>query len=125
MKKPTIKALKNKLDKLFSDYIRQRGADENGTNNCVTCGALKHWKELQCGHWHSRRHLATRFDPMNSQVQCGRCNVLLRGNYTAYARFMYANYSAQQLDELEALSRTTIKMTRSDYEALIEKYSHV
>ncbi len=125
MKKKKLKSLptlRRRLDKVFSDFIRQRGAwDEY--NNCVTCGMSKPWQELQCGHYYSRRHTATRYDERNCHPQCGRCNVLLRGNYPSYARYMQAKYGQGILDELEALHRDTVKWTRQTYEALIAKYA--
>ena len=38
-----------KLDKIFSEYIRKRDADENGYVKCCTCPTVEHWKEMDCG----------------------------------------------------------------------------
>lgn len=121
-KKQSIKSLRQKLDKVFSHWIRKRGADEGGTNNCVTCGVLKHWTELQCGHWHSRRHLGTRWDEQNCHPQCPACNVFKSGNYTEYAKFMYAKFSPKEIEALMTRAYTTTKLTREYYEQMIEKY---
>ena len=121
-RKPTLKSLKAKLDKVFSIFIRQRGMDEGGTNNCVTCGVLKHWKELQCGHWISRVHLSTRWHPLNAHPQCGTCNVLKRGNYPEYARYMFKEYGQDTMEELLMLKRQTLTMRRPEYEELIERF---
>ncbi len=123
MKKPTLKSLKNKLDRVFSEWVRRRGSDEGGTNNCVTCGALKYWKELQAGHFYRRVHLGTRWDERNVWPQCGACNVLRRGNYASYARFMYGKFPKEVLDELDQLHRETVKLTRDYLEGLIKKYT--
>lgn len=121
-KKPTLSALKKKLDKVFSIYIRQRGMDDGGTNTCVTCGVLKHWKELQCGHWISSIHLSTRWHPLNAHAQCSTCNVLRRGNYPEYEKYMRTEYGHAVMDELLMLKRQTLTMRRPEYEELIELY---
>lgn len=97
-----------KLDKVFSEYIRRRKADYNGNAICVTCGKTDHWKQMQAGHYFSRAKRATRWDTRNVHVQCYRCNVLLKGNYTAYARYMYRLYGEAVMDELtEKSERST------------------
>ena len=50
MKKPTRKSLVEKLDKIFSIYIRRKDAiDEIAT--CVTCNKKNHGSKLQNGHY--------------------------------------------------------------------------
>ncbi len=122
LRKPTYKSLKNKFDRVFSEFIRKRGADEGGTNECVTCGALKHWKELQAGHYYRSVHLATRWDERNVWPQCAACNVLRRGNYANYARFMYGKFSQQVLDELHDLHNKSVKFTLAELQEMIERY---
>ena len=33
-------------DKIFSEYIRLNDADDNGFCQCITCGSIKHWKNI-------------------------------------------------------------------------------
>mgnify|MGYP003665460414 CR=1 FL=1 len=77
-KKLSRTKLIKKLDTVFSQYIRQRDA-ENEIATCFTCGKKAHWKKLQNGHFQSRRFYATRWDEMNCQVQCAGCNVFKYG----------------------------------------------
>lgn len=84
-KKPTITSLKKKLDGIFSQYIRQKYANEQGNCSCYTCGVKKHWKELQNGHFVSRSQLATRFDEDNVRPQCVGCNVFGDGKTALFA----------------------------------------
>ena len=63
------KKLIQQLDKEFSIFIRRRYAI-NDIATCVTCGKKDHWKKLQAGHFMSRKHLSTRWDEDNVQVQC-------------------------------------------------------
>jgi len=77
MVKKTISKLKKELDKWFSLYIRLRDANEYGYTQCFTCGKVGHYKTggMQNGHFQSRKHLSTRFDEDNCQVQCIKCNM--------------------------------------------------
>lgn len=54
----------------------------------MTCGAVVFWKEIQCGHFIDRRHMATRFDPDNCHPQCVSCNVFKSGNIPMYERYL-------------------------------------
>lgn len=78
MKKTTRKTLIKRLDQIFSQYIRLRYA-KNEIAECYTCGKKDHYKKLQCGHFQSRKHYATRWDEDNCQVQCYSCNVMKYG----------------------------------------------
>lgn len=61
-KKPSRTTLRNKADKLFSKYIRQRDKECQASGN--------HVGVLQCAHLISRRYLATRFDDRNAVALC-------------------------------------------------------
>jgi hypothetical protein len=78
MRKISRKSLIKKLDTVFSLYIRLRYA-KNEIAECYTCGKKDHYKKLQCGHFMSRKHYATRWDEENCQVQCYSCNVMRYG----------------------------------------------
>ena len=78
-KPPTVTKLKKKLDGIFSQYVRQKYADENGNLKCYTCPYINHWKKLQNGHLVSRYYLATRYDEDNCRPQCYTCNMFRNG----------------------------------------------
>ena len=124
-RKLTLKSIKNKADRVFSEYIRRLKADQSGIGICVTCGKIAHWKELQCGHYFPRNRLGTRYHDDNSNLQCSVCNVFKRGNYTAYAAFMYSKFGKQKMEHLEHLSRKTLKLTISDYQTMIEGWKQM
>jgi len=117
-KAASLSTLKNKLDKLWSEYVRRKDAID-GIATCVTCGTQKHWKEMQCGHFVSRTHLATRWLVNNTAVQCARCNILLRGNMVEYAVWMEANWGWQAIRDLRELKHRSVKYSRTDYEEMI------
>jgi len=116
-RKPSRKTIVNNLDKVFSEYIRRRYA-KNGIAECVTCGKKDHWKNLQAGHFMSRKHYATRWDEENVEVQCMACNVYRYGEQYLFAKHL----GQEKADELLAKSRTMVKLKDWELEEMIEKY---
>lgn len=85
MKKKTTAQLKKILDQVFSQFVRQKYADEDGMVDCWTCSKRLHWKEMQNGHFVSRQHLATRYSEDNCRPQCVGCNVFGGGKVSVFA----------------------------------------
>jgi hypothetical protein len=79
-----------KIDRVFSQYVRQSEADKSGNARCFTCEVVRPWWEMDCGHFQSRQYMAGRWLRMNAAVQCRECNVLSGEQY----RF------ARRLDEV-------------------------
>lgn len=121
-KKPTRSQLIKKLDKVFSDYIREKDAID-GMATCITCGDTKEWKYQQNGHYMSRGNYATRWDETNCHVQCAACNVFKKGNYTEYAIYMINRYGAEKLTELKEKAKAGRKFTSVELQEMIEKYT--
>ena len=118
----SISKLKKELDKWFSLFIRLRNATEYGLTQCFTCGKVDHYKKLQCGHFQSRKHISTRFDEKNCQVQCVACNMFRFGEQYRFGLNLDSKYGEGTAEELEVVSRFTIKMSRPDYEEKIVYY---
>ncbi len=119
----TISKLKKELDKWFSIYIRLREANEYGMCQCFTCGIVRHYKDgMQNGHFQSRKHLATRFDEENCQVQCVKCNVYAWGEQYKFALGLDGKYGEGKAEELLYLARTTVKISRVEYKEKISYY---
>ena len=125
--KKTVSKLKKELDKLFSLYIRLREATEyEGLVQCFTCGIVRHYKEgMQNGHFQSRKHLSTRFDEENCQVQCVKCNVYAWGEQYKFALALDSKYGEGKAEELQHLARTTLKISRIEYEEKISYYKSI
>ena len=123
-KKP-ISKLKKELDKYFSLYIRLRSATNEGMVQCFTCGKVGHYKKggMQCGHFQSRRHHATRWNEWNCQVQCVKCNMFSgSGEQWKFGLNINAKYGEGTSNELQILAQTTVKISRVDYEENIRYY---
>lgn len=122
-KSPGYAALKRRLDKIFSEYIRRKDAGAYGRAMCVSCGMVAHYKAMQCGHFLSRNYLAGRWNEKNCFVQCPVCNVFKRGNYPGFASFLNRTYGPERIEELLALKRKAVKFYASDLQTLIDRYT--
>ena len=119
----SISKLKKELDKWFSLYIRLRDANDFGLVQCFTCGVVKPYnKGMQCGLFQSRSHLSTRFDEVNCQPQCVGCNMFKQGEQYKFALNIDAKYGEGTAQELQFLSKTTLKITRVEYNEKITYY---
>jgi hypothetical protein len=117
-KKVSRKSLVEKLDKVFSIYIRRRYAI-NDIAKCVTCGKEDNWKSLQCGHFMSRKHLSTRWNEDNCQVQCAGCNVFRYGE-----QYKFSLYLGDKLSEqLHIQSKQICKFTDVELQEKIDYYT--
>ena len=118
----SMKGLRDKLDRVFSRYIRLRDADENGTVACVTCGKLAHWKEVHAGHFIKRQHMSVRWDERNVAAQCVRCNLHMGGQQDVFSKVILDAHGADVLSELLCMKGEVRKWTRQELADLIAKY---
>jgi len=118
----SISKLKKELDKWFSLFIRLRFATKEGLCQCVTCGKVSHYKKMQCGHFQSRRHHATRWNEKNCVVQCIGCNCFQQGQQYRFSTYLDGKYGEGTAKTLEYLAKQIIKINRSDYEEKITYY---
>ena len=127
MVKKTISKLKKELVKWFSLYIRLRDANEYGMVQCFTCGIVRGYKDgMQNGHFQSRKHLATRFsEDGNCEVQCLKCNIFDSGQQYLFSLRLDEKYGEGRAEELEQLARTTLKISRVEYEEKISYYKNL
>lgn len=110
-----MKIKRNKWDKVFSDCVRERASW-----HCEDCGKWfgDNTGGLDCSHYRSRRHYATRFDPDNAIAQCKGCHQFGDGFTFGVFKRVKGIRTDKDPVELEALleekSNQTVK--RRDYE---------
>ena len=121
-KKPTRSKLVKLADKVFSEFIRQRNANELGITECFTCGKVDHWKKLQCGHFQSRKHYNTRWNEKNCQVQCAGCNVFRYGEQYKFGLYLNKKYGGNISEKLMNDARKVIKLANFELQEIIDHY---
>jgi hypothetical protein len=120
MPKKTQKYWKNKIDKVFHEYIRRRDADNNtGNCDCISCGKTIHFSESDAGHFISRKYLITRYDERNVKAQCRKCNRFEYGR-----QYEYSIALGQELSqELLQTSRSMVKYTDADWQEIYKEFN--
>jgi DUF1680 family protein len=101
-----MRELEKRADRVFSEYVRLRGADGNGYCRCYTCGRVMRWNEAQAGHFISRAKKAIRYNEMNAQAQCSICNLFGRGESALFEKRLIEEYGAAAVEMLKATAKS-------------------
>ena len=130
MKKKTN--LKEKLWKLFSEYIRLRDADDRGYISCISCGKVAYWKDQQAGHYIPKNSgMFFYFNEDDVHGQCQICNIFKSGNPIYYRKRLIEKIGLDEVEKLEYQGEmgklrdelnATCKYTDEDYKDLINVY---
>ena len=108
-------SLKDKLDAIFSLYIRARD------KKCYC------WNEQTLQNWHyfSRNTTSTRFDERNCNTCCSSCNVIHEHDREPYTKFMLKKYWPDIIEELrQKYHWPSLILKEQDYRILIEVYTN-
>jgi hypothetical protein len=123
-KQQTLPKLKKKALDLYAEMVKLEAAAA-GKLFCYTCGARLELRTSNCqlGHYLSRgAYPGLTFHPNNNRPQCYRCNCHLHGNTIEFRERLIKEIGLSQVEELEARRHEAIKLTRSDYEEMIERF---
>lgn len=126
VKKTTSKSKPNlvkKLDRLFSLYIRLRDAMPNGYVRCISCGKIKTFDDVDCGHFYSRTHMSTRFDEDNCNAECKFCNRFSADHLIAYQTNLIRKIGISRFEKLGLKAKYTCHWLDSELEDRIKYYS--
>jgi hypothetical protein len=114
-KQISLPKLLAKAQIIFNRFIRLRDKDKG----CISCGA----EVTEAGHYYSQgHHSALRFNEINTNGQCTRCNCFLSGNLINYRKGLIQRYGEQKVLLLENGLRQTHKWSRVELEILITEY---
>lgn len=106
----------DKLDILFSEFIRKRAVIDMG--GCEYCGKpVKDYKSLQCSHFVGRRKRATRYDPDNACGLCFSCHLHLGEHPFEHTEFFEKRLGSEEFDQLIIRGNTPTKIDRDEIEA--------
>jgi hypothetical protein len=116
-------SLLTKADLVFSRWVRQFWANEDGLVKCYTCDIVLPWESMQCGHFVSRSQLWTRFDENNARPQCSTCNVTKRGNLEVYEDRLVGEIGEEKVDRLKQ-TNLGFKVDKIYLGSVIKKYEN-
>lgn len=120
--KSTRSKLIEKLDNVFSMFIRLRDSNANDTFRCISCGRLLPFEQADCGHYINRKHMSLRFSEKNCNAQCRSCNRFDEGNIQGYRRGLIAKYGESTVILIEAMKNETNKLSVFELEYMIDHY---
>lgn len=121
MKKLSRSKIIQKLDRIFSIYIRLRDCDNIWIVVCPLCKSKIPRKKAQNMHFISRWVLKYRFDEDNCHAGCMRCNVILNWNYIIYTRWMQIKYGIDKVDKM-ITDKQVYKLKTPELEEMIKEY---
>lgn len=98
--------LTKKLDRVFSAYIRLRDVMANGCFRCISCGRIKRFEEGDCGHYYSRTHMATRWEPDNCHMECRGCNRASADHLISYRKNLLEKIGLDRIDQLGMMAHS-------------------
>lgn len=124
VKTKSVSSLVRKLDKVFSEYIRLRDSKPFGYKyfKCISCGQVKPYEQMDCGHFIGRKNMATRFDERNCNGECEACNRFSSDHIIYYARNLEAKIGKDKVETLVAMGKGTKKWSAWELEILITHY---
>ena len=124
VKKPSVATLVKKLDETFSLFIRLRDSRPFGYKyfRCISCGQIKPFDQMDCGHFIGRTHMATRFDEQNCHGECRGCNRFSSDHMIYYQRNLERAIGKTKVDLLVARGHQTKKWSAYELEFLIRHY---
>lgn len=114
------KRVMKRLDKVFSRVLRLERS-QNGLVQCFTCGRWLPINEATVGHFIKRQYIGTRYNEINCQIQCRKCNYLLQGNDVEFAKRLQEKYGEQIIEKLKLWSKQKIPAWK--LELLLKHYT--
>lgn len=140
-----------KLDKVFSIYIRLRDSKEFGFRaaRCISCGEVKPFDMFDAGHFVSRNCMPLRFDEDNVHAECSSCNRFQGSHLLGYRKnlilklgrkiversavaqslsndkklLLIKKLGEQRVEELELMSKQTKKWDVDELKAMYIYYA--
>ena len=121
--KNTVSTWKDKLDIVFSKYIKLRDCI-NDRGQCISCDEVFHVSDLDAGHFRPRNHNSTRYDEKNVQLQCRSCNRFKSGEAYQFGVALDEKYGEGTALNLVRKSHEYKKFTVQELKDLHEYYTN-
>lgn len=116
-KQRSISALSEEAARLLQRLVRLKAADPFGNAECITCGKIEHWKDLDGGHFVPRGHKKHKLREENIHPQCRYCNRYRHGALAEYTLYMIDMYGR---DFVEWLWETKTEIHKYNRQELVE-----
>jgi 5-methylcytosine-specific restriction endonuclease McrA len=118
-RKLTKPAAKKKAHELLQRLVRMKASDDNGYAECVSCGVVKHYKQMDGGHFISRTYSFHSLREENIHPQCKTCNRFFSKSHDDYRRYMVDMYGEDFVEWLTDTKHTVHQVKLYEYEEII------
>ena len=127
VKKPVEDKKKHidELDKVFQFYIRLRDSRSDGRCQCISCGNIVPFSQIQAGHFRSRIHMSTRWSELNVNGECATCNLQIRNgdHLLDYRKNLIRKIGIKKVEWIEAYCKEYRKWDDFELTIMIKEYS--
>ena len=113
-----------RLDKIFALYIRLRDCMPSGFGRCISCGKIKPYRELDCGHFFGRSNMATRFDEDNCSAECQGCNRASSDHLIYYQENLIRKIGVARFSTLRERAHSIKKWDDEELKRMILHYTN-
>jgi len=127
-KKSKKVSLRDKLDEIFSLYIRARDADENWWVKCITCWKAVYWKskakECHACHCIERWNYLYRRNENNVYAWCSNCNYYNKERHKRKLQtYMIKKFWLKNMEEMELNKKRLIDIKTFEMEEMIDYFT--
>ena len=121
-----LKKYEKQAKEWFSRLVRLKGCLETTGSPeygvCFTCGDIKPFSDLQCGHFISGRGNSLFFEENNSFSQCILCNTYKGGNLKIYREKMIKKFGIKEVERLESLRHIPQRISSENFRILAGEF---
>lgn len=111
-KQKNSKDLIKDCDILVRDIILIMYVDIRGLYKCFTCDKKHTKKDIEVGHYITRKYYHARWDMFNCRPQCITCNQFLKGNLSIYRDKLILE-DKNKLEKLEKEKKILFKISKN------------
>ena len=116
-------SLIERLDTMFSLYIRLRDAMTGGRTRCISCGRVLPFEQMQCGHYYTRHNMSVRWDERNANAECAFDNCYNDNHLEGYRANLIAKIGQESFDALRVRSNQARKWSDEELRGMIRHYT--
>lgn len=96
----------------------------SGMGQCISCGKIKPYRELDCGHFFGRSNMATRFDEDNCNAECIGCNRVKSDHLIYYQENLIKKIGVSRFSTLRERSHSIKKWDDDELDKMIKYYTN-
>lgn len=118
----SLPRLLERTEKVFNAWIRKRDTHYDNTFKCICCGVWFSAKDMDAGHFITKKRSIIRFNEDNVHGQSKICNQGKDGNEKGYEKNLTIHIGQERVDELKRLAKLPFKWDRESLLEIINKY---